>query len=74
MKNTILIGGIALMLTGMLSCTESDCHCKYYNEAGEEISNYEYDYEEMSVASCSDLNTIDESQIGDKEHRGFICE
>ncbi len=72
MKKIIcMLGGTLLLFFS--ACTKNDCNCTYYNENGEQIDNYTGDFEDMDVASCSDLSTIEESQIGDKEHTGYIC-
>lgn len=72
MVKKTLIFGTLFFCAGLISCTSVDCHCTYYNEAGEEVPSYSYDYEEMGVPSCSDLSTI--TAPGADSIKGFICE
>ena len=60
---------IAVLSCGMISCTSKDCHCTYYDENGVEVPSYSYDYEEMEISSCSDLDSYVPG-----EQKGFLCE
>ena len=72
MKKVMYAVGVVLLMLAS-ACTKNDCSCTYYNKSGEAVDNYNSDLEDMYVASCSDLSTIDESEIGDQEHKGYIC-
>ena len=65
MKKILL--AIMVLSCAMLSCTKKDCHCTYYDESGVELPNYSYDYEDMVVANCSELDTKVEG------NRGYVC-
>ncbi len=70
MKKILIALGTVVLSLGLFSCTKNDCHCTYYDEEGNEVPSYSYDYEEMSVSDCSDLNTYGVNG----SPKGFVCE
>lgn len=71
-KQNLIIMMVFIALMGMSSCTKNDCSCTFYDKDGNELKNYNEDYEEMKVSSCSDLSTISEEEIGGGE-AGAVC-